>query len=273
MKNIYITDLDHTFLRDDLSVSEFSKDVWDSFSKTHLMGIATARTYKKTMQFVGDININIPMILLDGALIATKDKQIIDTKFIPKNLGDEIIDVGSKLDIYPFVLALKDKNLNEMFLYPDMCNNIQKEVLKKYSKDDHLVKYTKPSSAKDNFKIVYMGDENTIKELHKELKKVFKNRVKYILAPEAYTNSYFLTLLNKDADKAHGIESISNYKDFDLERLCVFGDNHNDLGMFELSKTSIAVANAQEEVKNKADVVLKHTNNEDGVARYLKSIK
>jgi hydroxymethylpyrimidine pyrophosphatase-like HAD family hydrolase len=43
--------------------------------------------------------------------------------------------------------------------------------------------------------------------------------------------------------------------------------------MFELAGTSIAVANAQEGVKKAAKIVLPHTNDEDAVANYLKSLK
>ncbi|HIP55191.1 MAG TPA: haloacid dehalogenase, partial [Sulfurimonas autotrophica] len=82
MKNIYITDLDHTFLRSDLSISDYTKKTWNSYAKTSVLSVATARTYKKTMQFLEGIHVNAPMILLDGALIATTDKKIIDTKFI-----------------------------------------------------------------------------------------------------------------------------------------------------------------------------------------------
>ncbi len=83
---------------------------------------------------------------------------------------------------------------------------------------------------------------------------------------------YFLTLLHKDADKSHGIQSVSEAVGFDLKKLTVFGDNFNDIGMFRLANTSIAVANAQKEVKECADIVLKHTNDEDGVAKYLQEI-
>jgi hypothetical protein len=83
---------------------------------------------------------------------------------------------------------------------------------------------------------------------------------------------HFLTILHKDADKAHGIRSVSEAVGFDLNKLTVFGDNYNDIGMFELAKNAVAVANAQEGVKRKADIVLAHTNDEDAVARYLKSI-
>ncbi|MCK4737123.1 MAG: HAD hydrolase family protein, partial [Sulfurimonas sp.] len=96
MKNIYITDLDHTFLRTDLSVSSFTQEVWNSMADDSILSIATARTYKKTAQFLKDIHINAPMILLDGALIATMDKKIIDTKFINKEVADVIIDEGGK---------------------------------------------------------------------------------------------------------------------------------------------------------------------------------
>jgi len=103
MKNIYITDLDHTFLRNDLSISDFTRNTWNTFAKKNIMSIATARTFKKTQQFLKDIEINAPMILLDGALIATQDKKIIDTKFISKDVADNIIEIGAKFGIYPFV--------------------------------------------------------------------------------------------------------------------------------------------------------------------------
>jgi hydroxymethylpyrimidine pyrophosphatase-like HAD family hydrolase len=58
----------------------------------------------------------------------------------------------------------------------------------------------------------------------------------------------------------------------DKKDVTVFGDNINDLGMFEWAGTSVAVKNALEEVKQKADIVLPHTNDEDAVAKYLKEI-
>jgi hydroxymethylpyrimidine pyrophosphatase-like HAD family hydrolase len=124
-----------------------------------------------------------------------------------------------------------------------------------------------------NFKIVYMADEDILVELQKNIKAIFLDELKYILAPEAYMGCHFLTILHKDADKAHGIQSVSEAAGFDLKRLSVFGDNYNDIGMFALANRAIAVANAQEGVKAKADIVLPHSNDEDGVARYLEGLK
>ena len=78
MTQLFLTDLDHTFLRNDLTISEHSKTVWNSMAQNHIMGIATARTYKKSEQFLRGLHINTPMILLDGSLIVSPEKKIID---------------------------------------------------------------------------------------------------------------------------------------------------------------------------------------------------
>ncbi|MFT7860991.1 MAG: HAD-IIB family hydrolase [Sulfurimonas sp.] len=273
MKNIYITDLDHTFLRNDLSVSDYTKKIWNSYEADSIISIATARTFKKTMQFLQGVSINAPMILLDGALIATKERQIVDTKFVTREIADEIIDEGGKLGIYPFVLSLLDQQLNESFTYSHTLNNYQTEILKRYANDDHTQGFKNLRAMDDNFKIVYMADEDILIELKKRVEKIFGDELKYILAPEAYMGCYFLTILHKDADKAHGIQSVSEALRFDLSRLSVFGDNLNDIGMFDLANISVAVANAHNDVKTKAKVILDHSNDEDGVARYLEGLR
>ena len=69
------------------------------------------------------------MVLLDGSLIVSPERKIVDMKVISKSIADEIIECGAKLGIYPFVLALKDQHLNEAFLYPTQTNKHQKELL------------------------------------------------------------------------------------------------------------------------------------------------
>ena len=273
MKNIYITDLDHTFLHSDLSISDYTKTIWNSLSSDSILSVATARTYKKTLQFLEGITINAPMILLDGALIVTEDKKIINSKFISKAVADNIIAEGAKFGIYPFVISLADRNLNEAFLHSTILNDAQKEVLTRYAKDDNLQEQKNLQAMEDNFKIVYMGEEKLVRDLALHVEAIFGDEFKYILAPEAYIGCYFLTILHKNADKSHGIQSVSEYMGFDLKKLTVFGDNFNDVGMFELAGISVAMANAQEGVKQKATIVLPHTNDEDGVARYLEGLK
>ena len=45
------------------------------------------------------------------------------------------------------------------------------------------------------------------------------------------------------------------------------------MGMFKLAGTSVAVANAQPEVKDMASFVSSYTHEEDAVAKYLEGLK
>lgn len=51
----------------------------------------------------------------------------------------------------------------------------------------------------------------------------------------------------------------------DLKRTVVFGDNHNDISMFQVAGLSIAMGNAEEELKRVADHITL-TNDESGVS-------
>ncbi|MBN2894554.1 MAG: HAD-IIB family hydrolase [Campylobacterales bacterium] len=267
MKKIFITDLDHTFLRTDLSLSAYTKSIWNHRHKEAVMGIATARTYKKTMQFLEGVRIDAPMILLDGALIATVQGEILHTCFMVQELSDEVIAIGGRLGIWPFILALGKQGLHERFIYPKILNDDQRAVLRHYDADDHLECHDALRAGGSEFKLVYMGQEAPLRALEAELKAHLGDALRMTLAPEAYNGCYFLAVLPPNADKAHGIAHVLQH--YDARHLSVFGDNLNDLGMFAYADVAVAVANAHEELKRRAHVVLEHTNDEDAVARYL----
>ena len=271
MSPIYITDLDHTFLRSDLSLSDFSVQTWNQKAEHALMGIATARSFTKSKELLSKLHINAPMVLLDGAIILTPEHETIDLKTIDKALGDAIVDVGLTYDIDPFVIGVKDNDLNEAFLYPRRLNDYQKEVLKGYRDDPRMQFNPHNRTMEQNLKIVYFGYEDQLRPLYEAIKKQFGNEVEAKMSPEKYGGGWFLTLLHPEGDKAHALKKVVEYLGKDLKDATVFGDSVNDIGMFRLAGTSIAVANALDEVKEVADIVLPHSNDEDAVANYLLS--
>ncbi|EIF51818.1 Cof-type HAD-IIB family hydrolase [Sulfurovum sp. AR] len=270
---IYITDLDHTFLRTDQSVSDFSREVWNTKSKDAILSVATARSFQKTHDFLKKLHLDAPMILLDGTMIVSPDKKLIDLKTIKKALGDAIVEVGLQFDIDPFIIGLKDMDLNEAFLYPRKLNEHQKFVLKGYKNDPRLQFNPENKTMELNLKIVYFGDKKTLEPLTSKLKATFKDAIECKLSPEKYSDGYFLTILHPEGDKAHALQKVMNYLERDPADVTVFGDSVNDIGMFKLAGTSVAVSNALDEVKAVADVILPHSNDEDAVAKYLKEQK
>lgn len=270
MSSIYITDLDHTFLRSDLSISDFSTKIWNTKATDSVMSIATARSFQKSQELLKNIHINAPMILLDGAMIITPEHKLIDLKTINKALGNAIVDVGLQFDIEPFVIGIKDNALNEAFLYPQKLNDYQRDVLKGYKNDPRMELNYHNDTMDKNLKIVYFGYEEQLRPLYNELVKIFGNSIEAKLSPEKYGGGYFLTLLHPQGDKAHALSKVIEYLGgYDNSDITVFGDSINDIGMFKLAGTAVAVSNALDELKSVADIVLEHSNDEDAVAKYL----
>lgn len=63
--------------------------------------------------------------------------------------------------------------------------------------------------------------------------------------------------------------TVADYLGYEVDDITVFGDSVNDIGMFGLCGKSIAVSNALDELKIHASELLPHSNDEDGVAKYL----
>jgi len=270
MKPIYITDLDHTFLHSNQQVSAYSTKVWNDKSQKAILSVATARSYQKSLDFLKTLHLDAPMILLDGTMVVTPQKKLIDIQTINKALGDAIIDEGSKFEIYPFVIALRDvKTLDEAFLFPTTLNTHQYGVLQNYRNDPRMVECKTIRAMEMNLKIVYFGAYETLFPLTQHLEKTFGKALEYKLSPEKYSDGWFLTILHPEGDKAHALSKVMAYLGRDVDDVTVFGDSLNDIGMFKLARNAVAVANALEEVKAVANVILPHTNDEDGVAKYL----
>ena len=57
---------------------------------------------------------------------------------------------------------------------------------------------------------------------------------------------------------------------FGTESIIAFGDDYADIGMLQLCGTGVAMWNAIDEVKDKADVVI-GSNDEDGIAVFIEN--
>jgi len=273
LNKIYITDLDHTFLRSDLSVSPFTKEIWNAKAQESIVSIATARSYYSAMKLLPDLTFNAPMILLDGTLIATPDKKIIDTKFVDTAAANDLIVEAIKFDnIHPFVIGLKNDQLDETFDFPLTQTPTQEKVLLNYRDDARLLEFEHVVAKEQTFKVVYMATKERLVALTVHLENIYGDTFHFKLSPENYTGDYFLTIVHPLGDKAHALHKVCEYIDRPLDDVTVFGDSINDIEMFKLAGMSAAVSNALQETKAVANMILPHSNDEDAVAHYLNSI-
>ncbi len=103
-----------------------------------------------------------------------------------------------------------------------------------------------------------------IKKIAKEIESIEGITVNYY--KDVYEDCYFLEAYSSEASKANGIKYLSKYIDY--SKVICFGDNLNDIPMFELANESYATQNAAEEIKKIATDVIGSCE-EDGVAEFL----
>ena len=224
------------------------------------------------MKLLPDLTFNAPIVVLDGTLIATPDKKIIDTEFLYTAAANDLIAEAIKFDnIHPFVIGLKNDALDESFDFPLTQTPTQAKVLLNYRDDARLLEFENVVAQEQTFKVVYMATKERLVALTEHLEGIYGDTFHFKLSPENYTGDYFLTIVHPLGDKAHALQKVCDYLGGPLEDVTVLGDSINDIEMFKLAGMSAAVANALAETKAVAKTILPYSNDEDAVAHYLKS--
>jgi len=267
---LYLSDLDKTLLRTDLSIGEFTRTVWnDAVARGEHLSIATARSYTGIRELLGSLDLREPMILLDGTLIAAPDGSILHAATLDAATGGAVLEIAHRVaGEWPLIVALEADG-GERFYYPPRPNRWQRQLLTTMENARRRFTTQSPVAQKRNLKLVYMQDEATTAAIESEVRRVLGATVETKRSADPYIDCWFLTVLHPEGDKAHALARLEEIEGIDRAHTTVFGDHHNDIGLFGMAGHRVAVANAVDELKALADVVLPHTNDEEGVARFL----
>ncbi len=76
---------------------------------------------------------------------------------------------------------------------------------------------------------------------------------------------FFVEVMPKGIDKAHSLDKLLKSLGYTKDELICCGDGFNDLSMIKYAGLGVAMANAQDKVKEVADFITK-SNDEDGIA-------
>jgi len=71
--------------------------------------------------------------------------------------------------------------------------------------------------------------------------------------------------------KAYALQKLSESLGIKRKEIVAIGDQFNDIDLIEYAGLGIAVANAEDALKEKADIVTNSTNNEDAVSEAIES--
>lgn len=268
MKNLYITDLDGTFLNSSAEISKFSADLIKKMINDGLLfSVATARTKATVIDMFKDIGINTPITLMNGVMVYdTVKKETVISHEINKTTAARILEVYKEYGKHPMLYMDKGNYLEIHYTETDnlhhaeYISNRKNKKLKKFLKLDnynldipdkllYIVSFDKPSELQAIYDKISKFDG------------VFSN-----FYSDNYTDCNFLETMNSAVSK--GTAAVEIKKILKADRIIAFGDNLNDIPLFEVADEAYAVSNAHEGLKAVATSVI-DSNDDDGVAKFI----
>ena len=267
---LFVTDLDGTLLNSNKEVSIKSTEILNKLIDNGVnFTVATARTPATVVDLLQDVNLKLPAVLMNGVLLYDiKEEKYINIKEIGKDTVDKVFDVLNKFDKNAMVYGIRNNHLwvyHKEFEYSWEYNFYKERADRKQKTFLKVENYQECINESKIINFIVFDKYEKIKGIYEELKKIDEISVEYY--EDIYEKGcYFLEAYSAEASKANGIKLLSDYIEHD--KLICFGDNLNDIPMFELADECYATANAVERVKEFSTDVIGSCD-EDGVALFM----
>lgn len=269
MRTLYVTDLDGTLLSSDGELSSVTEQILTKLiSEGTAVTFATGRTEATAFEIVRKVPFRLPAILMNGAVV--KDVQTggyLQKYPVSISSVQMIKSLWKEYGVSGFVYRLTEDGL--MTYYERLDSDVKRDFV-----EERRRKFRKPFSQVDSFED--LPSEDTVYfcllDSEEKLKPVADAlRESRDIGSAFYRNIYhpgmwFLETYNASGSKYNAVRFLQNY--LSPEETVGFGDNLNDLPLFEACDRCYAVANADAVCKERATGVI-GGNDEDGVARFL----
>lgn len=254
-------DLDDTLLRDDNTISDYTRDVLQKAQQEgiHIV-IATGRMYQTAKPVGVKLGIgDLPMILFSGGLIQRIESgEIIWQRVIAPAVAKEILALAKEHNWY--VQSYVDDVLLVHHETEDSKLYERHTGAKAVFVGDDL--YT---TAQGPNKLLFINDAETLATISQILKDKFSDQLEIVRSKVNY-----LEINGTNSTKGNALSQMVNELGLTKEQVVAFGNSENDVPMLEYAGTAVAVANAEPPVKALADEVCA-SNEDDGVARWIEA--
>lgn len=266
---LFVSDLDGTLINSKKQITQYSKDALNKLIKNGMkFTIATARTPATVVEILEGLNLELPVALMNGVIIYdVKELKYIDIKEIKKEATIKILDIFKEHNKMPLVYGIKDNHLwvyHQEFVYAYEYNFYKERANSKLKTFVKVTDYAQAIEESNIINFVAFDNYENIKSIAEKIEMLEGVTVNYY--KDVYEDCYFLEAYSDGASKANGIKYLSNYLEYD--KVICFGDNLNDVPMFEMADEAYATENAADAIKNIATQVIGSCEN-DGVALYL----
>ena len=241
MNRLLAMDLDKTLLMKDGSIpSEVVEKLKDLKTKGVHLAICTGRVRKSAEHYAKLIG-GASVVSFNGSVIRTEDGEV-RTSEIPLALMKDVLDFCYEKNVY--VQFYRDDTIIVDRFTPELDTDLDVNFTSYEEVGDLRLLDYDPSP-----KMVALEMSDRVDGIIVEMNERF---------PElTVTNSsrYVMEIMPKGIDKGYGLRTVAENLGIGREDTVAIGDSMNDLAMLQWSGSSVAVHNADERLKEAADIV------------------
>lgn len=270
-------DMDGTLLSLKKEISNNTIDTLKKLTEKEInISIATGRPYYFLFKELEIVKPKLPVITCNGALVYDwKSNKIIScspiSKEATKKIYETLINHNAVFLVYAkdqlFMIKNDQTNPNSKW-FDWVLENIQKNNLNekiKISKIDYKSDFDVTKYDVIKFLVIdsEMQKENAL-DIEKEV-----NLINEVYIVRSQENVF--DIMPHGMSKGNGLLTLSQQNIIDLNQTIVFGDADNDLSMFKIAKWSVAMGNANDNVKQASSFVTKN-NDQEGIVYFFNEI-
>ena len=257
MNYLIVTDSDGTLRYSDGSISPRTKKIIEKLLiKGNIVTICTARPRYHTLKISEQVGIN-------GFLISSNGAEVYD------NLNNKIIYSAYLSPKYCKKIYLDVENIGIRAIF--VCDNI--EYATQFIRNDSQILLNENNIdnmlAKNIKQIMIIGKN---KEKIKKYKSIVeKYNLNIIDTSNDAKEEIWFSIISNKASKGITLKKLAEYLSIPMCKTVAIGNDNNDLSMIQVARVGVAVENATDELKKKANYIT-DSNDDDGVAKYLEKL-
>lgn len=251
-------DLDDTLLDKSSQVSPRCREaIKKAVEKGVTVTVATGRMYAAALPFARQLELDVPIITYNGALIKSSlSGEVLFEQTLDQAVAADVLTLFRERGWYIQVYVGDQLYIAEPNERARIYENLTKvkaipvgEDL--YSMSEHVLK------------MLSLANESEIQEISRVIQDKFKGKV---FAP--ISRPTYLEIVHPSINKGRSLDFLASRLGITRNEVMAIGDSNNDLDMIEYAGLGVAMGNALPNVKAAANVVTL-ANDEDGVAEAI----
>lgn len=270
-KILYVTDLDGTLLQPDVTISDESADILAKLLAEGLpLTVATARTSFSVMPILRGLPFRLPLILQNGSVLHDPAAdRIVSAASIAPDAYLQVLQIYAAHGFNGFVFCVPEDHIRCCYteLTTPHMKKYYTERRERYDKPFDQVQSLSMLADRNPVYLSLNAPKAKLDPVYAELQAVKGISIAYyrdVYEPDIW----YLEVSAPEASKYHGIQKLKEMTG--AETVIGFGDNLNDLPLFNACDIKIAVGNAADALKAAADLVI-GANTDNAVAHYLQA--